>query len=132
MRARVGGVLAMSAIVLGAVSGCTASGPADQAGPGGTGRDLAGLHDVRPCPGITAFSCGTLSVRLDPFGSVPGRLSLQVAVSDVADAPRGVLVFLTGGPRQPGVPFVSPLTGPLRAAPRRPPVGVVRPPRDRA
>jgi len=113
MHARVGGVLAAVAIVLGAVSGCTASGPA---GPGGTGPDLAGLHDVRPCPGITGFSCGTLSVRLDPFGSVPGRLSLQVAVSDVADAPRGVLVFLTGGPGQPGVPFVSRLTGRLGPA----------------
>ena len=48
-----------------------------------------------------------LSVRLDPFGPAPGRLSLRVAVSQVAAAPRGVLVLLTGGPGQPGVPFVS-------------------------
>jgi len=113
MRARVGRVLAAAAIALGAVSGCTASGPA---GPGATGPDLAGLHDVRPCPGITGFSCGMLSVRLDPFGPAPGRLSLQVAVSDVAGAPRGVLVFLTGGPGQPGVPFVPRLTGRLGPA----------------
>ena len=66
-----------------------------------------GLRAVRPCPGIPAFSCGMLSVRLDPFGSAPGRLWLQVAVSDVATAPRGVLVLLTGGPGEPGVPFVS-------------------------
>jgi pimeloyl-ACP methyl ester carboxylesterase len=38
--------------------------------------------------------------------TTPGRLSLRVAVSDVASAPRGVLLFLTGGPGEPGVPFV--------------------------
>ena len=57
-----------------------------------------------------------LSVRLDPFGPAPGRLSLRVAVSDVAAAPRGVLVLLTGGPGQPGVPFVSRLAGPAGPA----------------
>jgi pimeloyl-ACP methyl ester carboxylesterase len=55
-------------------------------------------------------------VRLDPFGSAPGRLTLRVAVSDVAAAPRGVLVFLTGGPGQPGVPFASRLAGRLGSA----------------
>jgi pimeloyl-ACP methyl ester carboxylesterase len=39
---------------------------------------------VRPCPGISGFSCGSLSVRLDPFGPAPGRLSLRVALSDAA------------------------------------------------
>jgi pimeloyl-ACP methyl ester carboxylesterase len=55
-------------------------------------------------------------VRLDPFGSVPGRLSLRVAVSGVASAPRGVLLFLTGGPGEPGVPFVSRLEDRLGTA----------------
>ena len=73
----------------------------------GSELDLSGLRAVRSCSDIPAFSCGLLSVRLDPSGSVPGRLSLQVAVSDVTAAPRGVLVLLTGGPGQPGVPFVS-------------------------
>ena len=71
---------------------------------------------MRPCPGIAGFSCGSLSVRLDPFGSVPGRLSLRVAVSGVASAPRGVLLFLTGGPGEPGVPFVSRLVDRLGPA----------------
>jgi pimeloyl-ACP methyl ester carboxylesterase len=31
---------------------------------------------------------------------------LQVAAADNAQAPRGALLFLTGGPGQPGVPFV--------------------------
>jgi pimeloyl-ACP methyl ester carboxylesterase len=39
---------------------------------------------VLPCPGISGFSCGSLSVRLDPFGPAPGRLSLRVALSDAA------------------------------------------------
>ena len=55
-------------------------------------------------------------MRLDPFGSAPGRLSLRVAMSDVASAPRGVLVFLTGGPGQPGVPFAPRLAGRLGPA----------------
>ena len=65
---------------------------------------------------MPAFSCGTLSVRLDPFGPAAGWLSLRVAMSDAASAPRGVLVFLTGGPGQPGVPFASRLASRLGPA----------------
>ena len=95
--------VAAAAVVAGLVSGCTGSPSAQPTRPA---QNLGGLRDVRPCPGNAGFSCGSLSVRLDPFGSVPGRLSLRVAVSDVASAPRGVLLFLTGGPGEPGVPFV--------------------------
>jgi pimeloyl-ACP methyl ester carboxylesterase len=104
-----------AAVVAGLVSGCTGA-PAGSAGQARAVQGFAGLRDVRPCPGIAGFSCGSLSVRLDPFGSVPGRLSLRVAVSDVASAPRGVLLFLTGGPGEPGVPFVSRLTDRLGSA----------------
>jgi pimeloyl-ACP methyl ester carboxylesterase len=53
-----------------------------------------------------------LTVPLDHAGLHPGprrdgQLALQVAMTDNAVAPRGVLVFLTGGPGQPGVPFAS-------------------------
>src|SRR5437763_9162192 len=92
-------VLATMAIAGSVASGCTRSVPRmPQPQPGG-------LLGVRPCPGIPGFSCGSLSVRLDPVGDTPGRLSLRVAVADVAAAPRGVLLFLTGGPGEPGVPF---------------------------
>ena len=116
--------LAAVAVVAGLLSGCTGA-PASQptspqpTSPAQTARSaqrLAGLKDVHPCPGIAGFSCGSLSVRLDPFGSVPGRLSLRVAVSDVASAPRGVLLFLTGGPGEPGVPFVPRLVDRLGTA----------------
>src|SRR5689334_14303552 len=69
-------VLAAMAIAGSEVSGCTRSVPRmPQPQP-------AGLLGVRPCPGIAGFSCGSLSVRLDPSGGAPGRLSLRVAVAD--------------------------------------------------
>ncbi|HZS21148.1 MAG TPA: hypothetical protein VFA63_09175, partial [Pseudonocardiaceae bacterium] len=81
---------------------------------------LSGVHPcASPAPGGTTtdagsitFSCATLTVPLDHAGLHPGprrdgQLALQVAMTDNAVAPRGVLVFLTGGPGQPGVPFAS-------------------------
>src|SRR5579864_614245 len=56
------------------------------------------LTEPHPCPGITGFTCSTLAVPLDHFGHVRGTLRLQVAAADNADAPRGVLLLLTGGP----------------------------------
>jgi pimeloyl-ACP methyl ester carboxylesterase len=63
---------------------------------------LAGSHPCRIAPRLV---CSTLSVPLDHSGGVPGTLRLRVAAADNAGAPRGVLLFLTGGPGQPGVPF---------------------------
>jgi pimeloyl-ACP methyl ester carboxylesterase len=110
MRRCAGRVLAAIVIVVMGASGCTRLVPRlAQPGP-------AGLLGVRPCPGIPGFSCGSLRVRLDPAGATPGRLSLRVAVADVSTAPRGVLLFLTGGPGEPGVPFVARLAGRLGPA----------------
>src|SRR5438046_448882 len=106
MRTTVLRTLVVAAVALGLVSGCTGAPSAQPTQPTWEAQNTAGLREVRPCPGNAGFSCGSLSVRLDPFGSVPGRLSLRVAVSGVASAPRGVLLFLTGGPGEPGVPFV--------------------------
>jgi pimeloyl-ACP methyl ester carboxylesterase len=65
---------------------------------------LTGSH---PCDGLAGYTCSTLSVPLDRSGRVPGSLRLNVAAADNAKAPRGVLLFLTGGPGQPGVPSVA-------------------------
>jgi pimeloyl-ACP methyl ester carboxylesterase len=62
---------------------------------------LAGLH---ACGQAT---CGSLRVPVDHSGRTPGQLLLRVAIVGPADAPRGTLVFLTGGPGQPGVPFIQ-------------------------
>jgi pimeloyl-ACP methyl ester carboxylesterase len=56
------------------------------------------------CANAPDFVCATLTVTLDRRGKVPGTLGLRYARQE-GDAPRGVLVFLSGGPGQPGVPF---------------------------
>ncbi|MEU5216563.1 alpha/beta fold hydrolase [Streptomyces sp. NPDC020807] len=74
------------------------------AGPGRTAGPA--LTDPGPCPGQADVTCADLTVPLDRTGAVPGTLTLQVAVHGAADAPKGTLLFLTGGPGQPGVPHV--------------------------
>lgn len=60
--------------------------------------------DSHPCEQAPGFTCSSLWVPIDYRGDAPGRMSLQVAVQ-TGEAPRGVLLFLTGGPGQPGAPF---------------------------
>lgn len=67
-------------------------------------RGLVGAH---ACPDARTFVCSTLVVPLDHTGAVGGSLRLQVAATANVRAPRGVLLFLTGGPGQPGVPFAA-------------------------
>jgi pimeloyl-ACP methyl ester carboxylesterase len=73
---------------------------------------LTGAH---PCPEAPGFTCSTLQVPIDRSGRLKGTLELNVAAADNRDAPRGVLLFLTGGPGQPGVPSVPRIA--LRLAP---------------
>ena len=51
-------------------------------------------------------------------GAVQGTLRLQVAAADNLGAPRGTLLFLTGGPGQPGVPFAGQIRNALPAVAR--------------
>ncbi|MBC9712049.1 alpha/beta fold hydrolase [Streptomyces sp. TRM66268-LWL] len=92
------GLLAAALITIAA---CTGAAPpaegAAQAGPR--------LTDPRPCPELTDVTCSDLVVPLDRSGKQPGTLKLQVATGNNTDAPRGVLLLLTGGPGQPGVEF---------------------------
>ncbi|OIJ92107.1 hypothetical protein BIV24_14905 [Streptomyces colonosanans] len=81
----------------------TAQDRAAAAPAGGSG----GLSGAAACPGLDGFSCAMLTVPLAHGGGVPGRLRLKVAMADNTKAPKGVLLFLTGGPGQPGVPFVE-------------------------
>jgi len=96
-----------------ALAACTAAvstrAAAAAAAPSGMAR-LTGQH---PCPGTTGFTCSTLTVPLDHTGHVGGTLRLQVAAAGNVRAPRGTLLLLTGGPGQPGVPFVSRLASRL-------------------
>jgi pimeloyl-ACP methyl ester carboxylesterase len=63
------------------------------------------LTDAHRCPSARGYTCYRLAVPLDRTARVAGTLKLPVAATRNAGAPRGVLVFLTGGPGQPGVPF---------------------------
>jgi pimeloyl-ACP methyl ester carboxylesterase len=95
-------VAGAAAILLAAASSCTSG---TTGGPAAVPRGPA-LTDPHPCPGAPGFTCSMLAVPLDPSGHVPGTLRLQVAAANNAGARRGVLLFLTGGPGQPGVPFL--------------------------
>jgi pimeloyl-ACP methyl ester carboxylesterase len=66
-----------------------------------------GLHDAHPCPGTGGFTCATLDVPLDHAHPARGTLHLQVGMGDNVHAPRGVLVVLSGGPGQPGLPILG-------------------------
>jgi pimeloyl-ACP methyl ester carboxylesterase len=65
------------------------------------------LRDAAPCPGVAGYTCSTLDVPLDRSGRRPGTLHLRVGASDDAKAPRGVLLVLSGGPGQPGLPLLD-------------------------
>jgi pimeloyl-ACP methyl ester carboxylesterase len=84
-----------AAIVLGFAAVTSVAGPAAASTP-----QLTGAH---PCAGKTGFTCSTLTVPLDHSGHVSGTLDLQVATADNTTAPKGTLLFLTGGPGQAGL-----------------------------
>ena len=67
----------------------------------------AGLHDARPCTGRPSFTCATLDVPLDRARPGKGTLHLHVGMGDNVHAPRGVLLVLSGGPGQPGLPILD-------------------------
>ncbi|HEY1521160.1 MAG TPA: alpha/beta fold hydrolase [Solirubrobacteraceae bacterium] len=87
----------------------TATGPAAVAA-------RTSLTDAHPCPGQRAFTCSTLRVPLDHSGRSGGTLALAVGAATAGAAPRGVLLFLSGGPGQPGIPFLTRIQTQLRAA----------------
>jgi pimeloyl-ACP methyl ester carboxylesterase len=115
-------VMVIAALIGVVVGGCGAE---PQAAMPESSPALAGVHPCDPAalgvtvpgdraggrfrgPGGVTFSCATLTVALDHAGlrvgpHQLGQLSLQVAMADNATAPRGVLVWLVGGPGAPGV-----------------------------
>ena len=70
----------------------------------------SGPADDRPtatCANTAGFTCTTLRVPLDHRQPSGTKLDLAVAAADNVDAPRGVLLMLTGGPGQPGVSLLA-------------------------
>jgi pimeloyl-ACP methyl ester carboxylesterase len=65
------------------------------------------LRDAAPCPGVSGYTCSTLEVPLDHSGRRKGTLHLRVGAADNVKAPHGVLLVLSGGPGQPGLPILD-------------------------
>ncbi len=65
---------------------------------------------------MPGFRCAVLTVPLDHAGQARGTLKLAVGEESASQAPRGVLLFLTGGPGQPGVAFLPRIRSRLGAA----------------
>lgn len=106
--------LAVAISLVGGVSGCGGHhqrSTTSSAAPPGTR-----LTDAHPCRGIAGFTCEVLSVPLDHGGEKDRALRLQVGVQGGARAPHGVLLFLTGGPGQPGVPLIPRIRSRLGSA----------------
>jgi pimeloyl-ACP methyl ester carboxylesterase len=110
--------------VMGLAGGLSACGSGHRAAPGT--RTAAPVRTVRtPAPRLTgthrcppptgAFACSTLAVPLDRAAPAGARLRLAVAV-ERRRSPRGVLIALSGGPGQPGLPFAARLRARLGAA----------------
>lgn len=66
-----------------------------------------GLHGAHPCSGVAGFTCATLDVPLDRAHPARGTLHLQVGMGDNTNASHGVLLVLSGGPGQPGLPILD-------------------------
>ncbi len=66
----------------------------------------SGLHDVHACT-AAGYTCATLDVPLDHADPARGTLHLRVGMGDNVHAPRGVLLVLSGGPGQPGLPILD-------------------------
>jgi pimeloyl-ACP methyl ester carboxylesterase len=66
----------------------------------------SGLHGAHPCPGASGYTCATLDVPLDHAHPGRGTLHLRVGMGDDLHAPHGVLLVLSGGPGQPGLPIL--------------------------
>jgi pimeloyl-ACP methyl ester carboxylesterase len=64
------------------------------------------LGHSHPCA-VAGYTCSTLDVPLDHSDKRAGTLHLAVGASDNVHAKHGVLLLLTGGPGQPGVPTLQ-------------------------
>jgi pimeloyl-ACP methyl ester carboxylesterase len=70
-------------------------------------RSSSRLHGAHACPGASGYTCATLDVPLDHAHPGRGTLHLRVGMGNNVHAPRGVLLVLSGGPGQPGLPILD-------------------------
>ncbi|HEY7633162.1 MAG TPA: alpha/beta fold hydrolase [Thermoleophilaceae bacterium] len=84
--------------------------------PAAGGAPAGKLSAMEPCHGLKHASCATLTVPLDHSGKVSGELKLRVAFAGPDHPSRGTALFLTGGPGEIGVPFISRIESELAPA----------------
>lgn len=104
VRRRVGRV-AVAALA----AGCLASCDQHHARPrqAGVAAPMPRLVGAHACHGVAGVTCAWLSVPLDHAGQATGALRLTVGLQRSVRSPRGVMLFLSGGPGQPGVPLLA-------------------------
>ena len=73
---------------------------------GSAAAQSSGLHNLHPCA-EAGYTCGTLDVPLDRAHPARGTLHLHVGMGNNVHAPHGVLLVLSGGPGQPGLPILD-------------------------
>ncbi len=73
-------------------------------GVAGLCAPVARADTARPCPGERGFVCSSVTVPLDRTGAVPGTIRIRFAAQDRLRRGK-VLIALTGGPGQDGIPF---------------------------
>jgi pimeloyl-ACP methyl ester carboxylesterase len=76
------------------------------AGAGSASAQGPGLQNLHPCA-EAGYTCATLDVPLDRAHPGRGTLHLRVGMGDNVKAPHGVLLVLSGGPGQPGLPILD-------------------------
>src|SRR6476659_7847787 len=86
---------------------CTANPPAPTASGSPAPATSAPSSALKACPANPGYSCGKLTVPVNRTDPSRGELVLDYIAADNADAPKGVLLALTGGPGQPGVHFLG-------------------------
>lgn len=88
-------------------------GSAGQSRNAGSPPRLTGAH---PCPRIVGFTCAWLSVPLDHGGLNVTTLRLAIGIQNGIRPVHGMLLFLTGGPGQPGVSLMTRVVSRLGSA----------------
>jgi pimeloyl-ACP methyl ester carboxylesterase len=102
------GLALTSALLAGCTTDQTTEPDGDNTPATSSQRPAPALHDTGSCePAQAGFSCSTLTVPLDHADPTGPGLDLHVAVQDDPAGARPVLLFLTGGPGQPGVSYAA-------------------------
>ncbi|MFC0627877.1 alpha/beta fold hydrolase [Kribbella deserti] len=109
MRNRLGALTALTVVLVSCVSPTATPTPSPAPSTTAPQPAVSGpkLENPQPCAETPGFTCTTLRVPIDHRRPNGRRLELSVAAADNADAPRGVLLLLAGGPGQPGVSLVN-------------------------